>query len=228
MAYRRTPAVQRRLDELRARLIDAAIAQVAEHGYAGCSVASVAAAAGVGTGTVYRHFEGKSELFAEVFRIVCGREVQAMVEIGEMARATDGRAVDAVVASVCAFADRALRTPTLAHALLVEPVDQTIDTERLAFRTSFRDNLSVAIDAAADAGEIPNQNSEFTAACIVGAIGEALVTPLARSAHTHETPDPTTLTTDITTFTLRALGSTDAQHTRGHQSGSAAGGLRRG
>ena len=69
-AYRRTPAVQARLDAQRA-LISAAV-QCSAAGYAGCSIAAVAGRAGVAAGTVYRHFENKGALAAEVFRVVVG------------------------------------------------------------------------------------------------------------------------------------------------------------
>ncbi len=220
MAYRRTPAVQQRLDELRIRLIDAAIEQVAEHGYGGCSISAVASAADVGTGTVYRHFANTGELFTEVFRIVCGHEVEAMADAGVRAQADTGRFVDAITASVCTFAERALRAPTLAYALLVEPVDPQIDTERLRFREAFRNAVATSIDAAIEAGEIPAQDGAFTAACIVGAIGEALVAPLAR-----DSADPSVIPS-ITTFTRRSIGVSDAHNSRGLQSGSAAGELR--
>ncbi|EME23612.1 TetR/AcrR family transcriptional regulator [Rhodococcus triatomae] len=201
MAYRRTPAVQERLDSMRAKLIESATGLVARNGYGGCSISAVAAEAGVGTGTVYRHFSNKGELFAEVFRIVCSREVAAAVNAGNAARADSGPCVTAVSASVQTFAERALRAPTLAYALLVEPVDPQVDTERLLFRESFRDALAVAIAEAADAGEIPAQDATVTAACIVGAIGEALILPLSRG-HADDTVVPT-----ILTFTLRSLGS---------------------
>ncbi|MFC9763636.1 TetR/AcrR family transcriptional regulator [Rhodococcus jostii] len=201
MAYRRTPAVQERLDALRTTLIDSAIGLIARHGYAGCSISAVAAEAGVGTGTVYRHFANKGELFADVFRIVCSREVSAAVEAGNAARGAEGRCVAAVSASVGTFAERALRAPTLAYALLVEPVDPQVDTERLLFRESFRDALAVAIAAAVEAGEIPEQDASVTAACIVGAIGEALILPLARGAADGA------IIPALLTFTLRSLGS---------------------
>ncbi|WP_213574478.1 TetR/AcrR family transcriptional regulator [Rhodococcus sp. USK13] len=201
MAYRRTPAVQERLDALRTTLIDSALGLIARHGYAGCSISAVAAEAGVGTGTVYRHFANKGELFAEVFRIVCSREVSAAVQAGNSAQSTEGRYVAAVSASVHTFAERALRAPTLAYALLVEPVDPQVDTERLLFRESFRDALAVAIAAAVEAGEIPDQDASVTAACIVGAIGEALILPLARGA------GDSTIIPALLTFTLRSLGS---------------------
>ena len=67
------------------------------------SVAAVAARAGVATGTVYRHFPSKSELFAEVFRRASQREVDAVVAAAAAATgaAADRRAVET-------FARRAL------------------------------------------------------------------------------------------------------------------------
>lgn len=182
MAYRRTPAVQDRLDALRRRIIDCAIDQVAEHGYGGCSIAAVAARADIGTGTLYRHFANKGELFAEVFRIVSNREVAALVEARDAAWARSHSGVDALAAAVRGFAERVLSAPTLAYALLAEPVDPQVDTERLFFRRTFRDALAVAIDDAVVCCEIPPQDTSLTAACAVGAIAEALVVPLTRGA----------------------------------------------
>ena len=39
---------------------------------------AIAERAGVAAGTLYRHFASKEELFVEVFRSVCDREVRAM------------------------------------------------------------------------------------------------------------------------------------------------------
>ncbi|GGF94849.1 TetR family transcriptional regulator [Rhodococcoides trifolii] len=154
----------------------------------------MAARADMGTGTVYRHFASKGELFAEVFRIACTREVDAV-----RAAHTDESA-ESVVASMLVFAHRALRAPTMAYALLVEPVDPLVEAERLAFRRAFRDSLAESIDVAIDAGSIPKQDSAVTAACIVGAIAEALVMPLAH----HVSSDA--VTDSLATFVRRAIG----------------------
>lgn len=203
MPYRRTPAVQERLAASRTRIVAAATTLVAERGYAACSMADVAGRAELGVGTVYRYFPGKGELFAEVFRDACSREVAAARAAGVLA-AEQGTHVDALIAGVRTFAERALRAPTLAYSLLAEPIDALVDTERLAFRGSFAAAFTTEIVAAVEAGELPPQDAAITAACIVGAIGEALVIPLARGA-----ADARTLTA-LETFTLRALGaSTD-------------------
>ena len=59
-------------DEEKARTREAIVAagheQVAEGGWAAASVVDVARRAGVSTGALYRHFSGKGELCAEIFR----------------------------------------------------------------------------------------------------------------------------------------------------------------
>ncbi|HEV3053048.1 MAG TPA: helix-turn-helix domain-containing protein, partial [Solirubrobacteraceae bacterium] len=64
----------------RERLLRAARAVIEEGGYGAASVAAIAERAGVAAGTLYRHFASKEELFVELFRTVCDREVQAMRE----------------------------------------------------------------------------------------------------------------------------------------------------
>ena len=62
-------------------------------------ITEVAKNAGVGTGTLYRHFDGKGELFADVFQSVCSREVSAARDAGDNARSLEGNHRSAVSAS---------------------------------------------------------------------------------------------------------------------------------
>jgi AcrR family transcriptional regulator len=200
MAYRRTDQVQDRLDATRARIVDAATRLVAEKGYAGCSVALVADAAGVATGSVYKHFPNKGALFAEVFRTATQREVDAVAE----ASAKPGTIEQRATAAVETFARRALRSPRLAYALLAEPVDPQVEAERLRFRRAYRDIFAQRIADAVDAGQLPAQDAEVTAAAVVGALAEALVVPLhAGVAARHTVPE-------IAAFVVRAIGGSDA------------------
>lgn len=203
MAYRRTPAVQARLDEQRGAVVTAAIAQLSEHGYGGCSVAAVAARAGIAAGTVYKHFDSKADLVAEVFRVVVTREVDAV----RAAVAVTGSPQERAAAVIETFAGRALKAPRLAYALLAEPVDPAVDALRLEFRTAFRDVVAGVVAAGVASGAIPPQNPQVVAAALVGAIGEALVGPLAT-----DNRDPDTVPTLIE-FTRRALGSAPAPRT---------------
>src|ERR1700733_16229776 len=117
----------------RERLLRAARELIDEGGYGATSVMAIAERAGVATGTLYRHFPSKEELFVEMFRDVCDHEDRAI------AAALDGLgqappATDVVEQIVGTFAQRALRNRRLAWALLAEPLDPRVDAERLAYR----------------------------------------------------------------------------------------------
>ncbi|HEX4672976.1 MAG TPA: helix-turn-helix domain-containing protein, partial [Solirubrobacteraceae bacterium] len=62
----------------RERLLTSAQELIEEGGYGAATVIAIADRAGVAAGTLYRHFASKEELFVEVFRTVCDREVRAM------------------------------------------------------------------------------------------------------------------------------------------------------
>lgn len=203
MAYRRTPAVQARLDGQRAALVGAAADLLAERGYAACSVAAVAQRAGIAAGTVYKHFDSKAELVAEVFRTVVSREVAAVRAAVESEQEVDER----IAAVVTTFAGRALKSPRLAYALLTEPVDPVVDELRLQFRIAFRDIVAGAIADGVSSGLLPPQNPQVVAAALVGAIGEALGGPL-RTVDNPSAEDVDTVPTLIR-FTHRAIGAPD-------------------
>ncbi|MCF3180132.1 MULTISPECIES: TetR/AcrR family transcriptional regulator [unclassified Streptomyces] len=201
MPYRRPPAVQARLDARRDRVLEAAVRLLSREGYAGCSVAAIAAEAGISTGSVYQSFSGKSELAAALFRTLVAREVAAVTAAADR----PGTAAERVAGAVETFASRALQAPRRAFALLAEPADPAVDTERLVFRRAFRDVFAAQIAAGAAAGELPPQAPELTAAALVGAIAEALVGPLADGDAA-----PGEVIPGLITFTLRALGGHDA------------------
>ena len=200
MAYRRTPAVQARLDEQRRAVVAAAIAQLSEHGYAGCSVAAVAARAGVASGTVYKDVESKADLVAEVFRTAARREGDAVAR----AAARERTAAEAIAAVIETFAGRALRAPRMAYALLAEPVDPAVEAERLVFRRAYAEAFAGVVRRGVDAGELPAQDVGISAAALVGALGEALVGPLAAGAAGTPARDATQ---DLITFAQRSIGA---------------------
>ena len=137
----------------RERLLAAAQAITEEGGYGAASVAAIADRAGVAAGTLYRHFPSKAELFVQLFRSVCDRELIAM-------RATAGgqtETIPRIGAVLATFAERALRNPRLAWALIAEPVDPLVDAERLAYRRQYAELLARLLADAIAAGEIPAQ-----------------------------------------------------------------------
>ena len=187
----------------RERLLRSAQQLVEEGGYGAASVVAVAERAGVAAGTLYRHWPSKGELFAELFRVVCDREVAAMEAA---ARGAAGRSsVEAVQAVLITFAERALRNPRLAWALIAEPVDPLVDAERIAYRREYARRLVDGLREAIAAGEIPAQDVELTAAALVGGVGEALVGPLSPMSGT--APPAVEMIEALRAFVARAVGS---------------------
>jgi AcrR family transcriptional regulator len=179
MPYRPTERTEARKAATRERIVAAALDQLAEGGYASASVQAVAARAGVATGSVYRHFPSKSELFAEVFRRASEGEMRLFAE----ATADSGApAAERIATAVESFARRALAGPVRAYALIAEPVDPRVEAERLIFRRGYRDVLAGVLRDGVASGELAPHDSESVAAALVGAIGEALVGPLAPDA----------------------------------------------
>jgi AcrR family transcriptional regulator len=191
------------LASTRERLLGAAQELIEEGGYATASVVAIAARAGVAAGTLYRHFDSKEELFVEVFRSVCSGEERAMRAAA--AEMDGGNAVARLEQVLATFAERALRNPRLAWALIAEPVDPLVDAERLAYRERYAAVIAEGLRAGIAAGELPAQNVELTAAALVGGCGEALVGPLSPVA---DAPPPSAeVVSALRTFARRAVGA---------------------
>jgi AcrR family transcriptional regulator len=188
----------------RERLLRAARELIEEGGYGAATVVAIAERAGVASGTLYRHFASKEELFVELFRAVCDREVQAMREVAE-AMPADAPHVDRLETVLATFAARALRRPRLAWALIAEPVDPLVDAERIAYRARYSALTAETLRAGIEAGELPDQNVELTAAALVGGCGEALVGPL--SPLSGAAPSTEEILPALRTFVRRAVGA---------------------
>jgi AcrR family transcriptional regulator len=176
MPYRPTEKTEARRLATRERIVGAALARVARGGYASAGIQAVAAEARVAVGTVYRHFPSKGDLFAEVFRRASQRELDVVVEV----TGADGRsAAERVAAAVEAFCRRALAGPVLAYALIAEPVDPAVESERLRFRTGYRDAFARVLEDGVRDGELRAHDPHTVAAALVGALAESLVGPLS-------------------------------------------------
>jgi AcrR family transcriptional regulator len=205
MPYRPTARTEAKRTQARERVVQAAHDLIATGGYRAASVAAVADNAGVATGSVYRHFPSKGDLFAEVFRRASQREVDAMAEV----HGAEGSVTERLAAGVERWARRALRAKRLAWALLAEPVDPAVEAERLHFRRAYRDQMASLIQEGVETGELPEQDSELTAAALIGAIGESLVGPLAA-----ERVDEEKVVGGLMTFCLRSVTDKEPAHVR--------------
>jgi len=208
MAYRRTQQIEQRLAGKRQRILQAVRKVVAEVGFRDAQISTVAAAAGVATGTVYRYFPSKSELFAEALAAHSQQELDVIAAIGT----ADDTPVARLEASVRAFASRALKGRRIAYAMIAEPVDAEVDSTRLEYRRAFGRLFRQLIDQGVAAGELPAQNSEATAACVFGALTEGLIGPLAPGAA--RATQESRLIDTIVTFCLGAVGARAATITK--------------
>jgi AcrR family transcriptional regulator len=210
VAYRPTERTESRRLAARDQIVRAALELIAADGYRAAPIAAVAGRAGVATGTVYRHFPSKADLFAEVFRSASQHEVDAVTE----ATSAAGTAPERIAAAVEIFTRRALRGRRLAWALIAEPVDPAVEAARLEFRRAYAAAFAAAIRAGIAAGELPDQDADLAATCMVGAIGEALVGPTQHAGMERQLLDEDALVEGLVRFCLRSI--TDKEPHRVH------------
>jgi len=196
MAYRKTQRVQEQLADKRIRILEAARKLVSRGGFRETGIDDVAAAAGIATGTVYRYFPSKAALFVEVVSRVSEREVGIVSAIARKPDAAPALLSEAVRS----FALRALANRRLAYALIVEPSDPEVEAVRLLYRRKLAEAFSAIIEAGIAAGAFPHQEAAVVATCIVGALLEALIGPLAR-----DDIDPGLMVASVVSFCAAAV-----------------------
>ena len=202
-------AAQARRVAARDAILAATRALIAEDGFSGAQMSLIAVRAGVGVGSIYKHFPSRADLFAEIYRDVAAREfgrVQAAVA------ATDGGASSKIAEAVSTFGARALRGGRFAHALLVEHSEPDVDEHRLAFREGYRALFRELLDEGIAQGEMPDkfvrkdeipaQDTDTSAAALLGIMTETLVRPLGELS---EKRAPDTLTAQVVTLCLAAV-----------------------
>jgi AcrR family transcriptional regulator len=185
---------------VRERLVRAATELIEQDGYAAASVVAIAQRADVATGALYRHFPSKAELFVTVFRSVAARELEAM----RAAAAQEHRFDQRFEAVIRTYASRAIENRRAAWALVYEPVDPLVDVERLTYRREFCQGMAQLLREGVTNGEIPEQDTDLSAAAVVGAIAEALVSPLSPVGG--ETSPESDIVAAIIDFCRRAIG----------------------
>lgn len=211
MTYRVTATRIDRDQELRDRILACAMFRVSEGGFASLTMQSLADDVGIATGSLYRHFRGKGELAAEVFSSACRIEVDVL---GEVLRG-GGSPSQRLAAGIEQFAARAWHSRRLAFALIAEPVETEVDEQRLLFREAYAELFIELLDAGVRSGEFRVTHPNLTAACLVGAIAEALVGPLsppARAAREAGLPaiELAAVSQSLVTFCLRAVGAPES------------------
>jgi AcrR family transcriptional regulator len=179
------PAAAARLNDLaqtRERIVDAARDTVAEDGWQGAQIALIASRADVATGSIYRYFHSKADLYTQVLAVVSQREVEVIQAIVD----GEGSAAQRLERVIHAFVRRAMKGRRLAYALIAEPCERKIDAARLQYRSAIASQIARLIRTGIAAGEFAEVDENVAASCVTGAFIEALVGLLAPDA----TPDP--------------------------------------
>lgn len=199
MAYRRSARMQARLDDNRRRIREAARRIIARGGFRQAQMAAIAEAAELSTGSLYRYFPSKAELFIDVLGAAAEREIQLLDAIA----AGRGTPAERLEAAVKSYVGRALEGPHLAHAFMVEPVEPELDSARQQHRKRVAAAFARILETGIAEGDFPEQDASLSAACLVGAITEALSGPTAAAP---ETPaERAALVGRISAFCLRAV-----------------------
>jgi AcrR family transcriptional regulator len=199
---------QQRDQQLRQRIVKRALARVAEGGFAALTMQALAEDVGIATGSLYRHVPSKGSLAAEVFALASQREVDAL----EAVMHAPGSALARLRAGIELFAARAWHSRQLAFALIAEPVDPEVEQQRLRFRETYAELFSQLLREGAEAGVFRAEQINLQAACLVGAIAEALVGPLSPPARAAREAGYASLSLEqvsqaLLSFCLRAVGA---------------------
>lgn len=177
MAYRATAHTESRKAQVHENILKAAKTLVSEQGFRQLSIQAVAERADIATGTIYRYFASKTALCVALFQHATEREIQQV----QAAATVSGSYTHKLEHALTIFAERAMQNPTLAYALIAEPVDPELDVARLDYRKAWADSFSSLIRSGMRKGEFITQPEQLCAAAMVGAMAEALITP--DSAH---------------------------------------------
>ena len=110
------------------------------------------------------------------------------------------------------FAARAWGSRQLAFALIAEPVDPEVDEQRLIYREAYAALFVTLLEQGIAAGEFQPQPVQLTAACLVGAIAEALIGPLSPPARAARDAGQSSVSLEdvsdaLVNFCLRAVGA---------------------
>lgn len=208
MVYRTTEARLDRDQAQRQLILACALQRVSAGGFTALTMQALAEDVGIATGSLYRHFRSKGELAAEVFASASQREVAALASALRGA----GSATQRLRAGLEQFAARAWHSRRLAFALIAEPVDPQVDEQRLLYREAYAELFIELLEEGVRVGEFRVERIGLVAACLVGAIAEALVGPLSPPARAAREAGQSTLelaqvSASLATFCLRAVGA---------------------
>jgi AcrR family transcriptional regulator len=174
-------------------LLEAALAELEQNGYAGLTTAAVAKRAGVSTATLYRRWRSKDDLLAGT----------ALAWAQELMPETDTGTLAGDLAALLHDKAQTLDGPggRLLRALMGEAAHNDALAAVLtgAFIVPVQDRITALIERAVDRGEIPPVDP--------GLVGDLVMGPMVCRAFLTRTTSPSILADRLLPFLLRALGA---------------------
>ena len=141
------PATDPRVSRSRARILAATVDELTERGWTGLTIEGVAARAGVGKATIYRHFDGKPALVAEAID----------EHLSELAVPDTGSLRGDLLAVLHELVRRSRASGASLFTVLVDAAerDAELAAHRHAFVRARRRPLVCALQAGIARGELP-------------------------------------------------------------------------
>ena len=151
-----------RVERSKAAILEATLALLAEEGVGGLTVDAVAARAGVGKATVYRHWASRAELVVDaISSLITDDEA---VDRGSLRE--DLKAIYERIGQVCSTGMLARVMPTLAEAAARDPELASVHKDFVSRR---RRHLVAALERAAERGELrPGLDPSIVADLVAG------------------------------------------------------------
>ncbi|MBI4202698.1 MAG: TetR/AcrR family transcriptional regulator [Chloroflexi bacterium] len=155
------------------RILEAATEVIAQQGYSGAGVQEIVERAGASKGSFYFHFPSKEKM-VEALVVRMSEKLVAKVQDSLEGQPTP---LHRVAASVDTLMETFARQRTVAQVLLLSIIGHGRATDKrfLPIREGFSQLIQQELDAAADTGQIPAQDTALVAQMWVGAIHEVIL-----------------------------------------------------
>jgi AcrR family transcriptional regulator len=138
-------------DQRRQQLLERCFELFARQGYAGLTMRRIARNLGTSTGTLYHYFDGKADLFAQMFRWIRGRDIRALAASvpDDVAPAERLELLEAFVVENAQVMSQALRIALEFHREADTPADRALLHETLDdYRGALEEQLGLDDPAA--------------------------------------------------------------------------------
>jgi TetR/AcrR family transcriptional regulator of autoinduction and epiphytic fitness len=165
-AARSTTAVEEdpRVERSRRVILEAVLSELGDLGYGAVTIEGVAARAGVGKSTIYRHWPGKLELVEDAFRTL-----KASVEVPE--RGTFRDKVVSVIEQIACLVEESTYSACMPALIDAAERDPQVRAFHSRFSSERRAVLVGLLRDAVETGELPpNTDPEILADALVGPI----------------------------------------------------------